>query len=778
MPFVFVPPPEDINNGNNAQGERGEILTFVTENMMAVNSLFSWVTSLVHWNTEVFSSFRDNLIAFANNERNQYQLQVEDLFNRWEAGDDFVNGHLDIRNVPPVEIRTSINRAMRYQWLRNSILDRGWRTEVFAPIHRYMDKWSAAAATVMSKVREGGFATVPQLIETLSRNTTQASNQLRYDFAQTVAQAFSKVDRELQKTWDNVQERMGRTLLAEARRLELERETDLPPQGNVGAVSYEDHVRLMYGRVMVAVMRAYEAVSEKPFSDSAAVIAEREARRMEKEEKAKQYAEQMRLVVQFKTRMYRLLVQKQAIENEARIQANGNGNADAPVPMIVELLDEEAAQVEEDVPMQILGVIDPTKMSADELTRVADFTEALYRKYAMLKQVNETLLSKYKDARVAAFVRRFMQNRREIHTTESKNKMRELEQLMAETVGVNTAQYQPFANLSLEVDEETRMSLWPIQRVTSVVHVPRAYGPLYHFAQKMAGAANTSLDLILTRIFPDIESGSTLWHMVMGRVEDEFATYDAPNDETARNQRHERNMLRKYARLRELERRAVENPLDQLLQEEVQLERNRLNREGNLEYTRVVELDGQPIQTHARHSRAEENIHDVALDLDALEQKLMALMTTSDKKEEMQQELRQKRLIQIRVGVDALRRLNNCVSLDELISYLPEYYVPTASYAIHQMHEFVKSDVRWRNVPLYELMFADVVSLRFAALCGTHMLLYAMENPAEKLDPIRYNLARSNHETNSHQFFGQVLHRKAPFKWEVVYPSSSLFPRR
>jgi len=767
-PFVFVPAPPPEERGD------GLAMTFLTENMIAVNSLFAWVTSLVHWNTEVFSAFRDNLILFTTNERNRYQLEAADVFNQWTNGGgiDVVNGHLDFRNTPPVEIRRAVDWNVRYQWLRNAILDRGWRTDVFAPIHRYMDKWGAAAASVLPKIRENGFTTIPQLVELLSRNTTQALYQLRNDFNQTVTQAFAKTDRELTKLWDEVQGRMMRTLLAEAKMLEDERDADLPLQGNVGGLSYRDHVRTMYGRLMIAVVRTYEAVAEKPFPDSVAAIAERETRRVKKEEDAKQYAEQMRLVVRFKERVYRLLVQKQAIDPEVQRAEN---DGDAPVPMIIDQLDEEAAQVQEDVPMQILGLMDPTKMSADELNRVADFLEELYRKYAMLKQVNTKLLDKYKDARVASFVRRFMSSRREIHQPNAKNDLRQLEKLLAESTGVTTAQYQPFANLALEIDEETRLSLWPIERVTAAARVPRAYGPLYHFAQQMAGAANTSLDLILTRIFPDIASGSTLWHMVMGRVEDEF-TFHAGNDDVVRNQRFERHMNERFAKLRDLQTRAAENPMDAQLQYELGLERDKMQREAELEHDRMVMFPDGPVRTHARHSRSELNnqtVEDVIGDLDALEQKLMSLMATPDKKEEMQKELHQKRLLQIRVGVDALRRLNQCHSLDELLSYLPEFYVPTASYAVRQMHEFVKSDPRWRKVPLYELMFADVVSLRFAALCGTHMLLYSMENSSEKLDLNRYELARKNHETNSFQFLGNSLHRKASFKWEVVYPSSS-----
>lgn len=751
---------------------------FVTESFITVNSLFAWVTQLVNWNERVFDSFRDNLVRFATNENTQYQLAETDFFNHWTRGngvglEQYVYGHLEIQGPLPEEIRTNINRQTRYQWLRRMIRDEGLRQDVFAPIHRYMDKWASAAAAVLSKVNERKELTVPQLLSVFDRTTIDASSRLTTEFGQAVNRVFDKVDTELEKMWDQVQTRMGRTLLTEAKLLEQERDADLPMPGNVGGLTYGEHVRTMYGRLMIAIMRAYETITEKAYPESVQAVVEREAKRVQKEEEAKRYAEQMRLVVKFKDRVRRLLIEKKAIDTQAAVQINANANevkGGDQVPMVVDQLDEEAAQVNEDVSMELLGVVDPTKMTAEELNRIADYMEELYRKYAVLKRVNDTLLSKYQDARIANFVRKFVKDKREIHRTTTRDDLRELDKLLAESVGVKTAQYQPKINLSLEIDEEKRLSLWPIQRITNAAHVPRAYGPLYHFAQMMAGAANTNLDLILVRIFPDIESGSTLWHLVMGRVEDEFAMY---NDQEAQEYRYERYTFEKMAKLRDLGRKAAEKPLDMDLQQELDIERKKMYMENNRDYNDLVQ--GPPLQTHARHRRnvvATDNDQAFqAADLDALEEKLMALMATPEQKEEAQKDLRQKRLLQIRVGVDALRRLNQCNSLSELLRYLPEFYVPTASYAVMQMHEFIKSNAKWRNVPLHELMFADVVSLRFAALCGTHMLLYAMENSNEKLDLNRYELARKNHETNAFQFFGNKLHRKKEYQWETVYSS-------
>ncbi len=746
---------------------------FVTESMITVNSLFAWVTRLVDWNTRVFDSFRDKLAQFAAYESNRYQLTEDDFFNQWTRGNGVgleqdVKGHLEIQGPLPIEIRTNINRQTRYQWLRRMIRDEGWRQDAFAPIHEYMNKWASAAAAVLSKVNERKELTIPQLLSVFDRTTIDASSRLITEFGQVVTRTFGKVDTELEKMWDQVQTRMGRTLLAEAKLLEQERDNNLAPQGNVAGLSYAEHVKTMYLRLVVAVMRAYETITEKAYPESVQAVVEREAKRIQKEEETKRYAEQMRLVVKFKDRIRRLLIEKQSVDAEAAAQANNEAKGDGVVPMVVEWLDEEAAQVNEDVSMELLGVVDPTKMTAEELDRIADYMDTLYRKYAVLKKVNDTLLSKYQDARIANFVRKFVKDKREIHQTKTRDDLLKLDQLLAESVGVKTAQYQPKINLSLEIDEEKRLSLWPIQRITNAAHVPRAYGPLYHFAQMMAGAANTNLDLILVRIFPDIESGSTLWHLVMGRVEDEFSVY---SDQEAQEYRYERHTFEKMAKLRDLRRKVAENPLNLDLRQELEIEEKKMYKDNNRDYNDLVQ--GAPIQTHARHRRnavATDNGQAFqAADLDALEEKLMALMATPEQKEEAQKELRQKRLLQIRVGVDALRRLNQCNSLPELLRYLPEFYVPTASYAVMQMHEFIKSNAKWRNVPLHELMFADVVSLRFAALCGTHMLLYAMENSTEKLDLNRYELARKNHETNAFQFFGNKLHRKKEYQWETVY---------
>lgn len=773
-PFRFDPSqyedvPLPVEDKQQGRGD-SSVDDFVTESMITVNSLFAWVTQLVNWNERVFDSFRDNLAQFAANESNRYQFIEDDFFNRWKRGNGVEDGHLEIQGPLPEEIRTSMNRQVRYGWLRRMIRVDGWRSEVFAPIQRYMDKWASAATSVLSKVvSERKELTIPQLLSAFDRTTIDASSRLITDFGQATNRAFSKVDAELEKMWDQVQGRMGRTLLAEAKLLEQERDANIPMPGNV-VLTYGEHVKAMYSRLIIAVMRAYETITEKAYPESVQAVVEREAKRIQKEDETKRYAEQMRLVVKFKDRVRRLLIEKQSIDTQAAVQVNNEAKGGDPVPMIIEQLDEEAAQVNEDVSMELLGVVDPTKMTAEELDRIADYMDTLYRKYAVLKKVNDTLLSKYQDARIANFVRKFVKDKREIHRTTTRDDLRELDKLLAESVGVKTAQYQPKINLSLEIDEEKRLSLWPIQRITHAAHVPRAYGPLYHFAQMMAGAANTNLDLILTRIFPDIESGSTLWHLVMGRVEDEFAMY---NDQEAREHRYERYTFERMAKLRDLRRKVAEKPLDMDLRQELEIEEKKMFRDNNQDYNDLVQ--GAPIQTHARHRRnavATDNDQTFQpADLDALEEKLMALMATPEQKEEAQKELRQKRLLQIRVGVDALRRLNQCNSLSDLLRYLPEFYVPTASYAVMQMHEFIKSNAKWRNVPLHELMFADVVSLRFAALCGTHMLLYAMENSNEKLDLHRYELARKNHETNAFQFFGNKLHRKKEYQWETVYSS-------
>lgn len=764
-PFVGNAPPPEEKKGE----ERNDAVdNFVTESMTTVNSLFAWVTQLVNWNTQVFTSFRDNLAIFATNESNRYLLVEDDYFNQWTRGngvglEQYAYGRLDIQGPLPENIRTNMNRQVRYAWLRRMIRDNGWRQDAFAPIHRYMDRWASAAAGVLTKVNERKELTIPQLLSTFDRTTIEASSRLVSEFGQVLDRMFGKLDVELEKMWDQVQARMGRTLLAEAKLLEQERDVGVAPQGNVASLTYEDHVKTMYGRLMIAIMRAYETITEKAYPDSVQAVVEREAKRIQRDEESKRNAEQMRLVVQFKKRMYSLLVEKQAFEPAAPV----NEAKDGVVPMVIDRLDEEGIQVDQDVSMQILGLVDPTKMTAEELGRIADYVETLYRKYAVLKHVNNKLLDKYQDARISEFVRKFVKDKREIHTTDTRDDLRKLDQLLAESVGVKTAQYQPKIDLSLEIDEERRLSLWPIPRITNAAHVPRAYGPLYHFAQMMAGAANTNLDLILTRIFPDIESGSTLWHLVMGRVEDEFVY----SDRVQREEQFQRITFENMAKLRDLRKRAAEKPFDSDLQEELRLENEKMYRGNNRDY---VELVDTPLQTHARHRRfgaGGEGREFNAADLDALEEKLMNLMAKPEQKEEAQKELRQKRLLQIRVGVDALRRLNQCNSLAELLRYLPEFYVATASYAVMQMHEFVKSNVKWRNVPLHELMFADVVSLRFAALCGTHMLLYAMENSAEKLDLNRYELARKNHETNAFQFFGNKLHRKKEYQWEVVYSS-------
>lgn len=310
-------------------------------------------------------------------------------------------------------------------------------------------------------------------------------------------------------------------------------------------------------------------------------------------------------------------------------------------------------------------------------------------------------------------------------------------------IGVGTAGFQrPLANLELDVVGDAGMTTW------ALFHGRPTFGSIYGFARVVAGFLNRAEDTMMVQLVPGVESGSTVFWLIMGRIEDEIRMNEARDPDDV-----ERDIA---------EQEFVARRLDEDLKQAEPNAEVAQNLESVIGETRQRKTDLERVLRHRNipTNKNHFNIH-------AIEEKVAALLP--EQRENMKKELLERRDLQMRVAIESLRRLydKSRNREDEFIREALSFYKPQLVSAILLCYELLRRIPDMTAAPLFELMSVDRVATRFAALVANSIKAIELQTDSKTFDQTLFRTLNNEQRTIVSEF-QYMLKRKGAHNWDVI----------
>lgn len=384
----------------------------------------------------------------------------------------------------------------------------------------------------------------------------------------------------------------------------------------------------------------------------------------------------------------------------------------------------------------------------------------LYGRFAVASKSLEALQAKLTDALLKNALDKFRRHAsmNERGATADWDALMKI-QARSSVIGMGTAAFTaPVANLELQVAGETRMAGWRLftRRLR--------FGTVYGFARLVAGFANRNEEAVMVPLVPGVETGSTNFWLIMGRIEDELLMHSS--DQQVEQLRHEMEEAHTEAKMLQL--RLGDAKLTN--EERVELQ-DKIQEHWRKHEEMERKLGYHGIRTNAGHRHT--------FDLQHIEEKIAHLLP--EQREVMRQELRETRNIQLRVAIESLRRLNEALAdewegsygsandpqplWDSFMQEALTFYKPQMVAALLQTYQFLQFIPQVKQAHLLELITHEKVAPRFAALVANVIRSIELQTDKKSFDQKLYQMLTYEHRALVNQF-ENVLKRKARLEWD------------
>lgn len=312
-------------------------------------------------------------------------------------------------------------------------------------------------------------------------------------------------------------------------------------------------------------------------------------------------------------------------------------------------------------------------------------------------------------------------------------------------IGVGTAGFQrPLANLELDVVGDSGMTSW------ALFHGRPTFGSIYGFARVVAGFLNRAEDTMMVQLVPGVESGSTVFWLIMGRIEDEIRMNEARDPDEVERDIDEQEIVAN--RLEDDLKQVGPNAAPEVVQ----------NLESVIDETRQRKTDLQRVLRHRGITTNKSHF-----DIHAIEEKVAALLP--EQRENMKKELLERRDLQMRVAIESLRRLydKSRGREDEFTKEALSFYKPQLVSAILLCYELLRRIPEMSVAPLFELMSVDRVATRFAALVANSIKAIELQTDSKTFDQTLFRTLNNEQRTIVSEF-QYMLKRKGAHNWDVI----------
>lgn len=377
---------------------------------------------------------------------------------------------------------------------------------------------------------------------------------------------------------------------------------------------------------------------------------------------------------------------------------------------------------------------------------IESYFSSLAKRYSAVSKSLERLKDATGDMAVKLAIERVLRKR-----DGGETELDALDKLLAENaaVGIGTAAYQrPITNVELQVAGEQRMAIW--DSFTGNL----TFGSIYGFAGVVAGFLNRSEETLMVQLVPGVDTGSTNYWLIMGRIEDELKV-------NVRDRVwHEQQLHLKREGL-------------QFVQENIELTRN--DPEQNrlwIARKEQVEKEIEELKRRIRHHAVTTNANHV--DVRAFEEKLAVLLP--EQRENMKKELQERRDIQMRIAIESLYRLTQArdEGPDKFVKEALFFYKPQLKAAIFKSFELLRTIPQVDQARLWELISEQRVATRFAALVANTIKAIELQTDAKTFDQTLFRIL-NNEQRSLVSEFQYGLKRKRAGDWEVVVQKRDKF---
>lgn len=309
-------------------------------------------------------------------------------------------------------------------------------------------------------------------------------------------------------------------------------------------------------------------------------------------------------------------------------------------------------------------------------------------------------------------------------------------------VGMGTAGYQrPITSLELQIAGEKSMAIW------DTFNGNLSFGSIYGFAGVVAGFLNRSEETLMVQLIPGVDTGSTNYWLIMGRIEDELKMNGRDWN------RNKKNLHDKEQQLRNIEEFIGDyrNDLEKYRKWQVTIE----NTKKEIEDLRR-KLRHHSITTNANH-----------VDVRAFEEKLAVLLP--EQRENMKKELQERRDIQMRIAIEALHRLTEAslVGVDHFLKEAFFFYKPQLKAAIFKSFELLRTIPQVNQANIWELISEQRVATRFAALVANTIKAIELQTDSKTFDHTLFRIL-NNEQRGLVSEFEYGMKRKHTGDWEIV----------
>lgn len=371
---------------------------------------------------------------------------------------------------------------------------------------------------------------------------------------------------------------------------------------------------------------------------------------------------------------------------------------------------------------------------------IKQYFETFVKRFIMVSKSLERLKNASGDMAVKMAIDRVLRKK----GGDDQDELNVLDEILAENgaVGIGTAGYQrPITSLELQIAGEKSMAIW------DTFNRNLSFGSIYGFAGVVAGFLNRSEETLMVQLIPGVDTGSTNYWLIMGRIEDELKMNGREWNENQEKLHIKEQQLRNMEGFIGSYRNDVE--LYRKWQKQIESTKKEIE-----ELKR--KLRHHSITTNANH-----------VDVRAFEEKLAVLLP--EQRENMKKELQERRDIQMRIAIEALHRLTEAslVGVDRFLKEAFFFYKPQLKAAIFKSFELLRTIPQVDQANIWELISEQRVATRFAALVANTIKAIELQTDAKTFDHTLFRIL-NNEQRGLVSEFEYGMKRKHTGDWEIV----------
>jgi len=370
---------------------------------------------------------------------------------------------------------------------------------------------------------------------------------------------------------------------------------------------------------------------------------------------------------------------------------------------------------------------------------IKQYFETFAKRFIMVSKSLERLRNASGDMAVKMAIDRVLRKK-----GDDQDDLNVLDEILAENgaVGIGTAGYQrPITSLELQIAGEKSMAIW------DTFNRNLSFGSIYGFAGVVAGFLNRSEETLMVQLIPGVDTGSTNYWLIMGRIEDELKMNG-----------REWNENKETLHIKEQQLRNMEGFIGSYRDDVEQYHKWQKQIES-------TKKEIEDLKRKLRHHSITTNANHV--DVRAFEEKLAVLLP--EQRENMKKELQERRDIQMRIAIEALHRLTEAslVGVDHFLKEAFFFYKPQLKAAIFKSFELLRTIPQVDQANIWELISEQRVATRFAALVANTIKAIELQTDAKTFDHTLFRIL-NNEQRGLLSEFEYGMKRKHTGDWEIV----------